>query len=214
LKIERGGLSSSSTIAAITDGNNERELYSLRLQLGDTVNELVNVKSENTDLKQRLSSVELDSSRRIQQLIVKCQETERALTEAQRKEEFEESMCKEMALLKNESLNASYGNATLSPPRALLVNESFTNDENTDPNTMDVSVLVNQISELKRSIDDERLYHQEVKAEHEELLALLARQNVENESLQSTIVELAGEEELHKAIIAAEAEVTRKFGVL
>jgi len=216
LKSDRFSVSSSSSaLAATCDNNNcDREVYSLRLQLSDTTTELQNVKSENADLQQRLYSMESESSLKIKELLIKCHETERALTEVQRKEEYEASISKEMTLLKKESLYTPFRLSTSSPPRDSHSTENCQNDENTDPNSMDVGVLVNQISEMKRSIESERLYYEEVKAEHDELLALLARQSVENECLQSTIVELAGKDELQKAMIAAEEEVVRKFGVL
>ena len=54
--------------------------------------------------------------------------------------------------------------------------------------------------------------YQDLLAEHEDLLALLAQQDIEKTSLQTALTNLAGQEAVEKAILEAETESVEQFG--
>jgi DNA repair exonuclease SbcCD ATPase subunit len=194
-----------STVADRFEDSNQNEVRRLKIQLADVMKEMQSLQDEKAELKQKLSSIELDTSRKINELIIKCNKSEEALSDVQRKEVFESSIAREVSLLKH--------CGSTSVLLDLQEKNVGSTEENMNPNAMDICELLNHIAELKQTINSERSYYHEVKVEHEELLALLARLNVENESLQSTITNLVGDDALHKAMIDAEHEVMRKFGV-
>jgi len=68
------------------------------------------------------------------------------------------------------------------------------------------------IRELQSEMSQEREMYQDLLAEHEDLLALLAQQDCEKKCLQQALADADGNDAVEKAILEAEEKVVHQFG--
>lgn len=68
------------------------------------------------------------------------------------------------------------------------------------------------IRELQSEMSQERQMYQDLLAEHEDLLALLAQQDCEKKCLQQALADADGNDAVEKAILEAEEKVVHQFG--
>ena len=68
------------------------------------------------------------------------------------------------------------------------------------------------IVELKAAVKEERILYHELLTEHEDLLALVAQQDLERTSLHSAVVKLGGNEALQRVLSETEEKANEQFG--
>ena len=66
--------------------------------------------------------------------------------------------------------------------------------------------------ELKGELDDERRMYRELEEEHEDLLALLAQQELEKNAIRDKLLEVAGNDAVALARKLAERQCLSRFG--
>eukprot|EP00957_Ditylum_brightwellii_P045558 3454563-Ditylum_brightwellii.AAC.1 len=77
---------------------------------------------------------------------------------------------------------------------------------------MTVEDLYDHVFELKSEIREERMIYRDLLAEHEDLLALLAQQDLERASLHEALFNAGGDEAVENAIQEAEEKALNQFG--
>jgi chromosome segregation ATPase len=77
---------------------------------------------------------------------------------------------------------------------------------------MSAAEAYDYIQAQRTAIQEERKLYQELLAEHDDLLALLAQQDLEKASLSAVLGEAAGQEAIDQAILQAEDNAVRQFG--
>lgn len=171
----------------------KNELYHYETEVGklETMNE--ELKSQ---LKQATSQAQSTNSK----LEEKCRLFEAKIIDLERQERKEAALAAELAKLRGET--------------SALVNHSNNGNgaDSESKEAIGAEDLHDFVLELKEVVKEERQMYQDLLAEHEDLLALLAQQDIEKTSLQSALTILAGEEAVEKAILEAEAESVEQFG--
>jgi len=77
---------------------------------------------------------------------------------------------------------------------------------------MDADETYSYIAELKDAVKEERESYQDLLTEHEDLLALLAQQDLERASLQAALSDVGGENAVERAVTEAEEKAVEQFG--
>ena len=78
--------------------------------------------------------------------------------------------------------------------------------------SVSASEAFDYVRKQKIAIQEERAMYLELLAEHDDLLALLAQQDLEKTSLQSALSRVAGNEAVEAAIQEAEGNALKQFG--
>ena len=84
---------------------------------------------------------------------------------------------------------------------------------NTDENEkQSAEGMYDFVVELQKAIKDERRMYRELLSEHEDLLALVAQQDLENGSLNAALVRVGGQGAVDEALKEAESKAVNDFG--
>lgn len=152
------------------------------------------------ELKSKLKQAKNEAKSTNSKLEEKCRLAEAKIIELERQERKEAALAAELAKLRGEtSALVNYSN-----------NRNSVDSESKE--AMGADDLHDFVLELKEVVKEERQMYQDLLAEHEDLLALLAQQDIEKTSLQTALTNLAGQEAVEKAILEAETESVEQFG--
>ena len=85
-------------------------------------------------------------------------------------------------------------------------------DESKVPTNRSAQENYDFIVELKAAVKEERILYHELLTEHEDLLALVAQQDLERTSLHNALVQLGGNEALQRVLTETEEKANEQFG--
>lgn len=215
-------------------------LTKLKTDYENTLEELGRLKSANIDLTDKLNTLEAenaqDNLKRLEEdfsrlevekisLETKLKETvslskstisnleekyraaEAKIRKLESSEQKEAALAAEIARLREENQNIS---ANKNNDRSSVEDVDSTT-ERKGPD-MDPSDQLDLIRELQSEMKQEREMYQDLLAEHEDLLALLAQQDCEKKCLQQALAEANGNDAVEKAILEAEQKVIERYG--
>uniref|UniRef100_A0A7S4S2U0 Uncharacterized protein n=1 Tax=Ditylum brightwellii TaxID=49249 RepID=A0A7S4S2U0_9STRA len=169
------------------------------------------LQAENQELKKKLKKSGADSQISQEELLQKCRDLEAKVREVEREGHYEAAVAAEISRLRSESAAAAksnFGQPENDDQPALNgdeKNEAFDNN-------MTVEDLYDHVFELKSEIREERMIYRDLLAEHEDLLALLAQQDLERASLHEALFNAGGDEAVENAIQEAEEKALNQFG--
>jgi len=159
---------------------------------------------ENAELKVDIENLRSTTEQRILDLTEQCRRAQASAMKLEGEARFGSEVSTEVKKL--HSLQNTY-----KPENWVLVN-----DENAEPltKTKDSSAMeaYDYIIEQKIAIQEERNMYQELLVEHDSLLALLAQQDLEKESLNTALADAAGTDAVEAAILEAEEKAIQQFG--
>uniref|UniRef100_A0A7S0GLK1 Uncharacterized protein n=1 Tax=Proboscia inermis TaxID=420281 RepID=A0A7S0GLK1_9STRA len=192
--------SSSNVVAADTN-----EI--LMLQISTLNAEKQKFKDDNLSLQNKL----IESKSSNEKLTERCRHAEVLSRKATRGGNFESDVAEEVARLRCDALNASQANGHSN--YSFRISSNMNGGMNTsDLMGMSAEELYDMVSQLRESVKEERDLYHELLAEHEDLLALLAQQDLERSSLQASLSNHAGESAVADAIREAEESAVARFG--
>jgi len=176
----------------------------------DLKKEISILSDANKELKLKLEQTEADAKSLGQRLNDKCRLAEAKAREVERAGYFEAAVSAEVAKLRDESL--------------MDFDNVITKSEGSNSNSSEVVYLCNNdlptegyqafnyVNELKSAVKEERSMYHDLLQEHEELLELLAQQNLEKENLQLILKEVGGQDAMDEALQRIEEISLQKFG--
>ena len=185
--------SNSELLSRMKDAN----ISGLKNDLYRHENEVMKLGKANEELKSQVKQAKNEAKTSKSKLEEKCRLAEAKILELETQERKEAALAAELARVRNETSALgilSYGGSK------------------SESKEMKADDLHDFVLELKEVVKEEREMYQDLLIEHEDLLALLAQQDLEKTSLQAALVTCAGQEAVEKAIIDAEAEAVEQFG--
>jgi chromosome segregation ATPase len=177
----------------------ETNISTLKNDLYRFETEVEKLRQANEDLKLQLKESKQEAVIANSTLEEKCRLAEAKIIDLERQERKEAALAAELARVRDEA-NAL---KSVIPPVESIgeTKEAITGDS-----------LHDFVAELTQTVQEERKMYQDLLVEHEDLLALLAQQDLEVTSLQSALIHSVGEEAVEKAILHAEAQAVQQFG--
>lgn len=199
-----------------------KELTGPRSPKKEMTNENKVEKEEFDKLKSQIESLSLDcksgeeKNNSLQDEVKKAKSTIAALKEecerlkAQSREvdrgvSFEASVASEIARLHAESSQQSND----SPSKTAIVHMNGNNISDVS-REMSADEMYDVVNELKETVKVERNLYRNLLEDHEELLSVLAQQDLEIDSLRSGLEDLGGEEAVDEALRQVEANVEKR----
>lgn len=176
----------------------ETNMSELKNDLYRFETEVHKLQSTNKELESKLVKSEQESKSINAKLEEKCRLAEAKIIDLERQERKDAALAAEVARLREEAKESADYNAT-------------SNSESKE-SSVGVDEMHDIVLELKQTVRDERQVYQDLLSEHEDLLALLAQQDLEKSSLQYALVKSAGEEAVENAFIQAEKQSVQQFG--
>lgn len=198
-EIQRSQLDESAPNAAKTCSPNR-----LQTQLSQSREKSRKLESENMLLRSELESLKSDAERKVSDLNDRCQ---RAQSLALKLEWEAKAGCEgnlEAPKMPSVSISPSSGN--------WVVVETPAQDMVTTTHEVLSIEAFDFVMEQKVAIQEERQLYQELLAEHDDLLALLAQQDLEKASLYQALMNVAGQTAVDAAIQEAEDKAVKQFG--
>lgn len=154
----------------------------------------------NEELQAQLTHAENEAKTTNITLEEKCRLADAKIRELERQERKEASLAAEIARMRDET----------------LVKKSSNSDDGGASESKDAAVGADDmhdfVLELKEAVKEERKMYHDLLAEHEDLLALLAQQDLEKTSLQAALLNTGGHDAVDKAILEAEEQANEQFG--
>jgi len=176
----------------------------LNSQLNQARTKTRKLEAENTELKVNIESLRSTTDRRISDLTEQCRRAQASAMKLEGEARFGLEVSAEVKKI-HSSQNTDKVESWI------LVNE-----ENTESlkKTKDASAMeaYDYIIEQKIAIQEEREMYQELLVEHDTLLALLAQQDLEKESLNTALENVAGIDAVEAAFSKAEEKAIQQFG--
>lgn len=215
-------------------------LKKLKADYENTLEELGRLRSTNIDLTDKVNAFEADKTKddlkrleddfsrleveklsletKLKETISVSKSTVTALEEKYRAaeakirklescEQKEAALAAEIARLREENQNMS----TNKSGNRSSVDDVDSTTERKGPD-MDPADQLDLIRELQSEMKQEREMYQDLLAEHEDLLALLAQQDCEKKCLQNALAEANGHDAVERAILEAEQKVIERYG--
>ena len=176
----------------------ETNMSELKNDLYRLETEVKKLQSTNKELESKLVKSENESKSINSKLEEKCRLSEAKIIDLERQERKDAALAAEVARLREETKESSDYNAR-------------SNSESKE-SSIGVDEMHDIVLELKQTVREERQLYQDLLSEHEDLLALLAQQDLEKSSLQYALVKSAGEEAVENAFIQAEKQSVQQFG--
>lgn len=158
---------------------------------------------ENTSLRAQLESTKSDAQSRIARLTEDFQAAKLRSSQLEREGRYEAEVQSEMARLK-----ASQSSEVGQTPPVVCQ----TSTEGSDSMEDSVTELYDLIRKQKQAIEEERALYYELLAEHDDLLALLAQQEIVRGCLDSALVQAAGTDAVERAMRKAELTAMDQHG--
>ncbi len=151
---------------------------------------------QNTTLESQLVTIANEAKSNNAKLEEKCRLAQAKVIELELQERKEAALAAECSRLRDEAID--YSNTRSS--------------SESKESSLGVGEMHDVVLELKQTVREERKVYQDLLSEHEDLLALLAQQDLEKTSLQLALVQSAGKEAVESAFIEAERQSVQQFG--
>ncbi len=177
----------------------ETNISTLKNDLYRFETEVEKLRQANEDLKLQLKESKQEAVRANSTLEEKCRLAEAKIIDLERQERKQVALVAELARVRDEANVLK--SVVPSVESVGETKEAMTGDG-----------LHDFVAELTQAVQEERKMYQDLLVEHEDLLALLAQQDLEVSSLQSALIHSAGEEAVENAILHAEAQAVQQFG--
>lgn len=172
----------------------------LQTQLSQARDKSRRLESENASLKSELDKLKAEVEREVANLTDRCQ---RAQTLALRLEGEAKI---------HSQVNSEAQKFQSLPSKATADNWILIANKSSKPDGVSSIEAFDCIVEQKKAIQEERQLYLELLAEHDDLLALLAQQDLEKRSLHDALMDVGGHSVVEAAIQKAEANAVKKFG--
>jgi len=183
----------------------DKEILNKKLQCISAQHE--ELRQQNSRLRAQLEDLTATKNKITEQ----CQALEIELRRIQREKRFDENVSAEVVRLRyNSSSICKNANGMVSPQSASV---NFSQPEHElFHHELSVEEMWDVVMELKESMKEERSLYRELLTEHEDLLALLAQQDLERSGLRSALASLGGESAVEDAMREAEEYAVDRFG--
>ena len=203
-KAEIGELRAEAGKGGLTDGAPSNEqLDAMQNDLARFKIETETLADECEALRGQLEEASRDYSFKIERLTEECRQAKARASHLERNGRYEAEGRAEVARL----LQASHTNSI---ERSVVVSENPADDDREG----DVAVvkLYDLLKKQTQATEEERLVYRELLAEHDDLLALLAQQDLLKESLKDSLTRKGGRTAVDAAIQEAEEKAKSKYG--
>lgn len=168
-----------------------------------------NLSEEKVEMRRQLEELRRDARHKEEHLQEECRQAKHRVTQLEQKGRFEAEVRAEVARIQS---SPSDGKGVEEESRALVeVPPSSVNVPAAgDPAT--VAHLYDVVKSMQQRMDDERRIHEEEREEMEDLLKLVAQQNLDVESLKAALQRFAGVDAVHQALEESEAKAEAQYG--
>ena len=170
----------------------------------DKQNELMETKSKErklerkaTDLVAQLENADASAKRKIARLEQQVRVAETKAREIEREGRYEIAVAAEISRLRAETLSSEAGK---------LIGK----DEHS--RKMSAEQVYDFVLDLRSAIEDERMLYQQLLAEHDDLLGLVAQLDIELAGMREALANISGQEAVDDAAKEAERRAVQKFG--
>jgi regulator of replication initiation timing len=191
----------------VNDSRSESFLDELSAELKQFKEENRVLSAENDKLREELETANEKSQAAIDSLTEKWRKAQAKAHMLESSDRFDAEVNVEVAKLR------SNGDAAGGHPRNWIVvheNDNPARDEG--PPELSPVEAYDLIQQQKIAIQEERAMYLELLAEHDDLLALLAQQDLEKASLNAALSRVAGPEAVRAAMTDAEENAVKKYG--
>lgn len=168
--------------------------------------DLTKLKKENSSLKHRMEKEASKAKASIDALTEECRKAQAKAHKAERDGRYDSAVKSEVTRLRM--------SPSVSTPETrddVFLRKPGSASHNTG-SIMNSSAAYDLIQRQKEEIQEERKMYLEFLAEHDDLLALLAQQDVERICLRDALSSALGEEAVEKAVRAAEEKTMSQYG--
>lgn len=186
----------------LDDSRSESFLDELSAELKRFKEETRSLKTDNENLKRELAEAKEKSHAEIVDLTDKWRKAQAKARMLESADQFDAEVNVEVA-----KLRSSGGGKE--PRNWIVVRDNPIEDETAGPSPVEAYDLIQQ---QKIAIQEERAMYLELLAEHDDLLALLAQQELEKNSLNAALTEAAGPQAVDAAMADAEENAVKQFG--
>jgi len=166
----------------------EKNIQMLQNKYERLTSDFRSVSKANTNLTEEISTLKLSNEK----LLDKCRKSEIEARKIKEHRRFEADISSEISRLKDETIKTSNSNEGVSANALVLYSPGYNEIEN----TLSAEAMYDLILDLSLSVKEERGLYQELLAEHEDLLALLAQQDLELRGAQDISVNKFGENDV------------------
>jgi len=193
----------SEKVQKVSHESMGEELTDLRISLQ-------NLKKENSKLKANMEEEALKAKKKIEHLTDECRKAQAKAFKFDRDTRTELAVQSEISKMRISTM------ASPGEKRSLYEDfiHSTSNGTSTDSYNLPVASAeaFDLIRKQKKEIQEERMMYSETLQEHEELLALVAQQDLEKSCLREALIEVAGDDVANQAIQRAEEFAVIRYG--
>eukprot|EP00547_Thalassionema_nitzschioides_P014136 CAMPEP_0194247660 /NCGR_PEP_ID=MMETSP0158-20130606/16923_1 /TAXON_ID=33649 /ORGANISM="Thalassionema nitzschioides, Strain L26-B" /LENGTH=2479 /DNA_ID=CAMNT_0038983787 /DNA_START=105 /DNA_END=7541 /DNA_ORIENTATION=- len=199
LRRSQEGMEGQTVKQNLSPGRQQSQVSQLR-------NKARQLEMKNAELQNKIENDKSSTDKRIAELTEQCRRAQAVAMKIKGKERFDSEVKVEVR-----KIEAMHHKVAGKDENWVIVN-----DENVETDskvgTMSASEAYDYIAKQKTAIDEERKIYKELLVEHDDLLALLAQQDLEKESLNAALADAKGEEAVEAAILEAEEKAIQQFG--
>jgi hypothetical protein len=193
--------SSLGSRRAETQSELDPSFIALRIELDDLKDRAQSLSGENASLRDQLEFTKKDTRSAIERLTEDCQAAKLRASQLEREGRYEAEVRAEVARLQASESRES--------ERSIVVRENPREDRD---KTLDVPELYDVIKKQKQAVLEERSMYYDLLSEHDDLLALLAQQDIVRVCLCSSFTDAAGPEAVDGVMRKAEAQCIEQYG--
>lgn len=187
---------------AETQSQVEASTIALRIELDDLKDRIQSLSEENASLRDRLEFSKNETRSTIERLTEDCRAAKLRVSQLEREGRFEAEVRAEVARLQASESRESDSHS--------IVVRGNTRESRED--TSAVPELYDVIQKQKQAVQEERSMYYGLLAEHDDLLALLAQQDIVRVCFSSALTDAAGPEAVDGVMRKAEAEAIGQYG--
>ena len=176
---ERSKSASLSVEQQENEASCDKNMQLLQKKYERLTSDFSSVSKANANLREEISTLKLSNEK----LLEKCRKSEIEARKIKEHRRFEADIASEIARLKVETIKTTNSNEGVAANALVLYSPGYNEIEN----TMSAETMYDLILDLSLSVKEERGLYQELLTEHEDLLALLAQQDMELLGAQSNI---------------------------
>jgi hypothetical protein len=185
-----------------TQSQVDASTIALRIELDDLKDRVQSLSEENASLRDQLEFTKKDARSTIERLTEDCRAAKLRASQLEREGRFEAEVRAEVARLQASESRES-------DRHSIVVRENPREDRE---DTFDVPELYDVIQKQKQEVREERSMYYELLAEHDDLLALLAQQDIVRVCLCSALTDANGPEAVDGVMRKAEAQSIEQYG--
>jgi len=187
------------------------ELLTLKNQVKDMELKCIELKEENKKLQENIKTVSNESHLVNGRLTDKCNRSDQRIKELE-KLCMEHQVLAERRQLKAESLAAEVENLQLGYTKEKKPTDDIVSFEDDDFCVLTAEEMTDQVSRLTKAIQEDRECYRLLLVEHENLLSLVAQQDIEISCLKEALIFEAGQDAVDDAIKKAGENAISLFG--